>query len=199
MLATGVTRRLTAHFVSRWRSAHPAGCVIRRDLGAAPPPHPDEATLAALARPDAARTPADVLAARLSDACIAELEAADLVLIGSPMYNFSVTSSLKAWFDLVSRPGRTFRYGPGGPQGLLSGKTVIAVTARGGWYAGKAAAEDHQAALIRSFFAFMGLDDVRFVHAEGQGVDAVTAEQEEARARTEIDALVLALGSRLAG
>lgn len=193
MLATGVTRRLTAHFVSRWRSAHPAGCVIRRDLGAAPPPHPDEATLAALARPDAARTPADVLAARLSDACIAELEAADLVLIGSPMYNFSVTSSLKAWFDLVSRPGRTFRYGPKGHEGLLANKTIVAVTGRGGFYQGPTApaeAVDLQEDLFRHFFAFMGLTDVRFVHAEGQAINPVTATEHEAFARAAIERMI---------
>ena len=190
MLASSVTRRLTVHFVRRWREHFPGGTVISRDLGAAPPPHPDALTLEAAALPAAVRDTRQQAAAELADVLLEELEAADVVLIGAPMYNFSVPSTLKAWFDLVSRPGRTFRYGPEGHEGLVSGKTVVAVTGRGGFYqnaGGSGAASDLQEALILSFFRFMGLEDIRFVHAEGQGIDPATAQTHEQRARAAID------------
>jgi len=193
MLSSSVTRRLTVHFVRRWREHFPHGTVIARDLGAAPPPHPDALTLEAAALPATVRNHRQQAAAELADVLLEELEAADVVLIGAPMYNFSVPSTLKAWFDLVSRPGRTFRYGPEGHEGLVSGKTVVAVTARGGFYqdAGSSdAASDLQEALILSFFRFMGLDDIRFVHAEGQGIDPVTAQTHEQRARAAIDGML---------
>jgi FMN-dependent NADH-azoreductase len=191
MVDTGVTRRLTAYFVERWRAHNPAGRVIRRDVGLEPPPHPDARTLQAIGKDDAERTDEDRRAAALSDRLLEELEAADVVVIGSPMYNFSVTSGLKAWFDLVSRPGRTFRYTANGVEGMLSGKTVVALTGRGGFYARDAAglAQDHQAALIRTFFGFLGLDDVHFIHAEGQGIDPATAAAGEESARKGVDAL----------
>lgn len=195
MLETSVTRRLTVHFVRRWRECVPGGRVITRDLGAEPPPHPDALTLEAATVPEGARTPAQQAAAALADRLLEELESADVVLIGAPMYNFSVPSSLKAWFDLVSRPGRTFRYGPEGHEGLLSGKTVVAITARGGFYqeaggTGTGTASDLQEALIHSFFRFMGLEDIRFVHAEGQAIDPVTAQTREQRARAAIDGML---------
>lgn len=193
MLETSVTRRLTAHFVAGWRRRVPGGTVIRRDLAAAPPPHPDALTLESASLPEAARSPQQRVTAVLADALLEELEVADIVLIGAPMYNFSVPSTLKAWFDLVSRPGRTFRYGPHGHEGLLANKTIVAVTGRGGFYQGPAAppeATDLQEALFRSFFAFAGLTDVRFVHAEGQGIDPATAAEHEAQARTTIEQLI---------
>lgn len=193
MLETSVTRRLTVHFVRRWRELVPGGTVIRRDLGIAPPPHPDELTLEAAAAPAGARDARQSAAAALADVLLEELEAADVVLIGAPVYNFSVTSGLKAWFDLVSRPGRTFRYGPNGHEGLLKDKAIIAVTARGGYYeaaAGRPGGEDLQEALIRSFFGFMGLDEVRFIHAEGQGIDPGTALTHEQQARAAIDRML---------
>lgn len=190
MLETSVTRRLTTYFVARWQDRVPGGVVIRRDLAVSPPPHPDALTLESAALPEAARSPDQQAAAALSDVLLEELEAADVVLIGAPMYNFSVPSTLKVWFDLVSRPGRTFRYGPEGHEGLLAGKTIVAVTGRGGFYAAPAAPEaalDLQEALFRNFFEFMGLTDVRLVHAEGQGIDSATAARHEAQAREAID------------
>ena len=193
MLETSVTRRLTAHFVAHWRQRAPRGTVIRRDLAVAPPPHPDAVTLESVALPEASRSPQQKVRAALANVLLEELEAADVVLIGAPLYNFSVPSTLKAWFDLVSRPGRTFRYGPSGHEGLLANKTIVAVTGRGGFYPGPAAppeAVDLQEALFRSFFAFMGLNDVRFIHAEGQGIDPATATEHEAKARAAIDRLL---------
>lgn len=189
-LEDSVTRGLTARFVQLWCAREPQGVVIRRDLGLSPPPHPDEFTLTAAALPESVRDPRQQAAAALSDRLLEELESADVVLIGAPMYNFSVTSSLKAWFDLVSRPGRTFRYGPNGQEGLLSGKKVVAITARGGFYQqgdAQAVGEDLQEALIASFFRFVGLEDIHFIHAEGQAIDPQTAATERARAERDIE------------
>ena len=195
MLETSVTRRLTVHFVRRWRERVPEGIVIRRDLGVSPPPHPDALTLAAATLPATARDARQQAAAAHADELLEELEAADVVLLGAPMYNFSVPSGLKAWFDLVSRPGRTFRYGPNGHEGLLSGKTIVTVTARGGFYGappGLPSGEDLQEALVRNFFGFMGLRDTRFIHAEGQGIDPRTAQTREQGARAAIDTMLAA-------
>ncbi len=189
-LDDSVTRSLTARFVQLWCAREPHGVVIRRDLGLSPPPHPDEFTLTAVALPESVRDPRQQAAAALSDRLLEELEAADVVLIGAPMYNFSVTSGLKAWFDLVSRPGRTFRYGPKGQEGLLSGKKVVAITARGGFYQhGNANGNgaDLQEALIASFFRFIGLEEVHFIHAEGQAIDPATAQAQRARAERDIE------------
>jgi len=202
MLETSVTRRLTVHFVRRWREHVPGGPVIHRDLGRAPPPHPDALTLESAALPVETRDARQQAAAAHADELLEELEGADVVLIGAPMYNFSVPSGLKAWFDLVSRPGRTFRYGPNGHEGLLRDKTIVALTARGGFIEpgpGASGGEDLQEALIRSFFGFMGLEDVRFIHADGQGIDPGTAQTHEQRARGAIDRMLAAgLFSRVA-
>ncbi len=189
MLDGAVTRRLSARFVAGWERIHPSGRVIRRDLGAKPPPHPDAATLAAMNKPESGRSAAEQAAAAVSDRLLEELEAADIIVLGAPMYNLSVTSGLKAWFDLVGRPGRTFRYTAAGVEGMLRDKDVVVVTGRGGFYA-REGGPDHQAALIEAFFGLMGLDDVRFIHAEGQGIDPETAAAEEAAAARAIDRLL---------
>lgn len=202
MLDTSVTRRLTVHFVRRWRERVPGGTVVRRDLGQSPPPHPDALTLESAALPAAVRSPRQQAAAALADVLLAELEAADVVVLGAPLYNFSVPSGLKAWFDLVSRPGRTFRYGPNGHEGLLKNKSIIAITGRGGFYdfpAAVSGSEDPQESLFRNFFGFMGLTDVRFIHAQGQGIDPQTALTHEQRARELIDSMLAGAALPVAG
>ncbi len=187
-----MTRRLTREFVRGWCEAHPATDVLRRDLQDPPPPHLDESALAAFWTPDAPTDPDSGAALALSDAMIQELEAADLVLLGSPMYNFTVTSTLKAWMDMVGRAGRTFRYTADGVQGLLGGRRAVIITARGGFYrgGGPTSGADHQTALLDTYFRFLGMDDVMFVHAEGQGMERERARVEEDRARSEIRQLV---------
>ncbi len=191
MTRTAVTRRLVQAFVCRWQERFPGGQVILRDLGVSPPPHLDERTLLAFSKPPAELADSDRNALRHSDELVSELLSADHVVIGSPMYNFTVTSGLKAWIDLVGRAGKTFDYTPEGPRGLLAGRQVFILTARGGFYAGDSADSgmDYQATFLRSYFAFLGIDDVRFVHAEGQGIDADTARQGEARAIGRLEAL----------
>jgi FMN-dependent NADH-azoreductase len=191
MTDTAVTRRLTGVFADLWSARFPEGRVIYRDVGATPPPHPDALTLAACAKPAAARGEQENQAIRLSDELVDELEAADHIVVGSPMYNFTVTSGLKAWIDLVGRAGRTFEYGPAGPLGLLRNRQVFVITARGGFYTSgaPAAALDFQESYLRAYFNFLGIDDVRFVHAEGQGVDPDTARAGEDAARRRLTVL----------
>lgn len=191
MAEVSVTRRLIRDFVGLWRERYPAGEVLYRDLGANPPPHPDALTLGAFAKPAHAVAPLEKEALRYSDRLVEELLAADHVVIGSPMYNFTVTSGLKAWIDLVGRPGKTFSYGPEGAVGLLKDKQIVVVTGRGGFYAdaGAEADNDFQEGYLRAYFRFMGLNDVRFVHAEGQGVDVETARRMETEALDQVRAL----------
>lgn len=134
-------------------------------------------------------------AVAFADRLIEEVEAADTVVIASPMYNHAVSSTLKAWFDHIARAGRTFRYTEAGPVGLLRNKRVLVVTARGGVYTGTAAVRDFQEPYLRFMFRFLGLDDVTFVHIEGLQVSTEEAERGTARARQAIANL---LGDALA-
>ncbi|MGD9258414.1 MAG: NAD(P)H-dependent oxidoreductase [Gammaproteobacteria bacterium] len=191
MTRTAVTRRLVESFTSLWTTRFRGGRVLRRDLGLAPPPHPEEEVLLAFSKPEYALTDADRDALRVSDELVNEVEAADHIVIGSPMYNFTVTSGLKAWIDLIGRPGRTFEYTEAGPRGLLSGKQVFVLTARGGFYADGAqdGDMDFQETFLRGYFRFLGIDQVHFVHAEGQGIDPDTARRNEAAAVRQLQGL----------
>lgn len=150
--------------------------VTYRDLGADPIPHLADANLAGVRGTPATGTEHATRA--LSDQLIAELRAADTIVIGAPMYNFSVSTALRAWFDHVLRAGETFRYTEEGPQGLLTGKKVIVIESRGGLYSeGPAQAIDFQEPYLRHLLGFIGLTDVTFVRAEkiGYGPEARTA------------------------
>ena len=150
--------------------------VVTRDLGVEPVPHLTEATVAGVRATPA--TEAEHAARALSDALIAELRAADTIVIGAPMYNFSVPTGLRSWFDYVLRAGETFRYTEAGPEGLLAGKRVIVIESRGGLYSeGPAQAIDFQEPYLRHLLGFIGLTDVAFVRAEkiGYGPEARTA------------------------
>jgi FMN-dependent NADH-azoreductase len=115
-------------------------------------------------------TEAELAARILSDELIAELRRADTIVIGAPMYNFSIPTGLRAWFDYVLRPGETFKYTEAGPQGLLAGKRVIVIESRGGLYTeGPAQAIDFQEPYLRTLLGFIGLSDVTFIHAEKIG------------------------------
>ena len=166
--ATGdasVSRRLTGELEAILRGRGPVR-IARRDVGTAPVPHLTAATTPAI-RSGKADTEAGRDALALSDALIAELKAADLIVIGAPMYNFGMASTLKAWFDHVARAGITFRYSEAGPEGLVTGKKAIVVESRAGLYSeGPAAAMDSQEPHLRNLLGFMGVTDVAFVRAE---------------------------------
>ncbi|WP_153159572.1 FMN-dependent NADH-azoreductase [Zoogloea sp. 1C4] len=161
----GQSSQLADRFVAAYVAAHPGATVIDRDLAANPVPHLDaERFLSFLAKPEA-RSEAQQAVVAFSDALIDELRRADQIVIGLPMYNFGVPSTLKAYFDHIARAGVTFRYTENGPEGLLTGKKATVLAARGGKYAGTP--KDSQTTYVRDFLAFIGITDVEFVYAEG--------------------------------
>jgi len=166
----GESSRLADAYVAAWRATHPHGRVIVRDLGAAPIPHLDAARVTAFGTQASDRSAAQQAAVELSDTLIAELEAADEIVLGVPMYNFGIPSTLKAWIDHVARAGVTFRYTEKGAVGQLRGKRVKVFASRGGVYAGTP--RDTQTTYLRDVLAFLGLDDVEFVYAEGLAIGA---------------------------
>jgi FMN-dependent NADH-azoreductase len=166
---SSVTRRLTSRFAEEWRKNNPGGEVIQRDLSATVLPLITD-DWSATQLEDSKLTPAQRLYLSTSDALIEELEAADTVVIGAPMYNFSIPSSLKACIDHIVRIGKTVGYGPNGPQGLLTRKKVVVITSRGGAYEKGTAREafDFQEPYLRHILGYIGLTDVTFIHAENQ-------------------------------
>ena len=184
----GQSSRLAERFVARWRASNPGGRVIVRDLAKEPIPHLDATRFGAfLAKPEE-RTPAQQAVVDYSDALIGELKRADVVVLGLPMYNFGVPSTLKAYFDHVARVGETFKYTEKGPVGLLTGKKVYVFAARGGMYAGTP--NDTQTPFIRIFLSFLGMSDIEFVYAEGLAISEASKQHSLARAEAVIDALV---------
>jgi FMN-dependent NADH-azoreductase len=161
----GESTRLAERFVTAWRAANPDGAVIVRDLAADPLPHLDAARFGAFVAKPGARTLEQQRVVEYSDALIAELQRADVIVFGMPMYNFGVPSTLKAYFDHIARAGVTFRYTEQGPVGLLAGKQVFVFATRGGMYAGTP--RDTQTSYLREFLGFLGMDRVEFVYAEG--------------------------------
>lgn len=152
-----VSRQLTADIVAELKRATPNLAIRYHDLAAQPLPHWTPVADAS--------DPAAVLGTEMLE----EFLAADVVVIGAPMYNFAISSQLKAWLDRILVAGKTFRYTANGPEGLADGKRVIVASSRGGFY-GKdtpAAAMDFQEPYLRAAFAFIGIHDVEFVRAEG--------------------------------
>jgi FMN-dependent NADH-azoreductase len=181
-----VSRELVEFTVDRLLQADPQARVVRRDLGDAPVPHLTTETLNGVRGTPV--TSVEQKARALSDELIAEARAADTVVIGAPMYNFGVSTALRAWFDHILRAGETFSYSSAGPRGLLGGKRVIVIESRGGLYSeGPAAVTDFQEPYLRHLLAFVGITDVTFIHAEkiGFGPEARAAALEGARRHIE--------------
>ncbi len=160
------SRTLAQEYEQQWRTANPDGRVLHRDVGATPPPHLDEATFGAFYTPAEQRSEAQRQVLALSDNLIEELKAADELVIAAPMYNFSIPTPLKAWFDQICRVGVTFRYGPKGSEGLLENKRAVLLLSRGGRYE-EGAPMDHQTPYLRQLLGFIGIDEVEVVAAEG--------------------------------
>ena len=185
--SNGQSSQLAARFVAEWRRAHPGAEVIARDVGRDPIPHlTAERFQAFLAKPEE-RTAAQTAVAAFSDALIGELRRADVIVIGLPMYNFGIPSTLKAYFDHVARVGHTFRYTEKGPEGLLKGKKAYIFAARGGKYVGTPM--DTQTGYVRDFLRFIGIEEVAFVYAEGLAMGEVPRNAAIAGAHAAIVAL----------
>ncbi|MEL6991035.1 MAG: NAD(P)H-dependent oxidoreductase [Pseudomonadota bacterium] len=178
-----VSRDLTADIVSR----HAGAKVIRRDLSKTPVPQTTDAWIGASFTPAEDRTADQKHTLTLSDELVDELVAADTIVIGMPMYNFSVPSAFKAWIDQVARPGRTFNYTENGPVGLLEGKRVIVAMATGGVPQGSDM--DFATNYLTFFLGFLGITDVQFVAADGLNADEAGA---RAKAKNAINALLAA-------
>lgn len=172
---------LADELTAKLQQSNPGAKVVVRDLLADALPHLDESVLGAFFTPADQRSAEQNAIVAKSDALIAELRAADIVVIDATLYNFGVSSQLKSYFDWIARAGVTFRYTENGPVGLIEGKKVYVVSARGGKYAGTP--NDSQTPFLRSFLGFLGMTDVTFIFAEGLnlGPDAQSAGLASAR------------------
>ena len=180
--------RIAREFVDSWLRNNPGTRVVERNLTPETMPHLSQATLAAVMTPAEQRSDAQRALAAFADSLIADVEAADTIVLAAPMYNFTIPTTLKAWLDHIARAGRTFRYTAAGPEGLLKGKKVFVVTGRGGVYSGDSPAKafDFQEPYLRAMLGFIGLTDVSFVHVEGLNISKEAAESGRARARQAI-------------
>ncbi len=179
--------RLANAIAARLAAAHPGARLVVRDLARSPHPALDEAALGALFTPAGERSPEQAARVALDDALIAEVQAADAVVLGVPMYNFGVPAQLKYWIDAVARANVTFRYTADGPEGLLKGKRVYAALARGGVYRDTPA--DSQVPWLKTVLGFLGLTDVTFVYAEGLALGPDSERASLERAQSDIEAI----------
>ncbi|MDP5241174.1 NAD(P)H-dependent oxidoreductase [Uliginosibacterium sp. 31-16] len=183
--AASASTRLASSIVTRLRALDPSATLTVRETGNQP--ILDEAALGAIFTPADARTPEQAARAAIDDATIAEVQAADAIVIGVPMYNFGVPVQLKAWIDAIAKAGVTFRYTEKGPEGLLKGKKVYVALARGGLYRDTLA--DSQVPYLKSVLGFLGLSDITFIHAEGLAMGEEPAAKAFADAEAEIATL----------
>ncbi|RAH99933.1 FMN-dependent NADH-azoreductase [Acuticoccus sediminis] len=192
-LTNAVSRRIVKAAVERLADRDPQLEIDVRDVAVDPVPHLVPGTISGV-RGGAESTAEEAAARALSDTLIDELRAADLVVIGVPMYNFGVPTVLRSWFDHVLRAGETFRYSEAGPEGLLRGKRVLVVESRGGLYSeGPAKVADFQEPYLRQLLGFIGLTDVTFVRAERIGFGDEARDAAIASALSDVDGWVAGL------
>lgn len=160
----GQSSKLADRFVEQWLADHPGGRVVVRDLAKNPVPHLTAERFQAFSTPAEQCTPEQQATVDYSDALIAELQAADDIVFAMPMYNFSVPSTVRAYFDHIARAGVTFRYTEKGPEGLIKGKKTFVFTTSGSAYADGA---ETQTPYLKQFLSFIGLDDITFIRAGG--------------------------------
>ncbi|MBK9220376.1 MAG: NAD(P)H-dependent oxidoreductase [Uliginosibacterium sp.] len=179
--------RLASSIVARLLRLDPKATLVVRE--ARRQPILDEVALEALFTPADARSPEQAARTAIDDATIAEVQAAEVLVIGVPMYNFGVPVQLKAWIDAIAKAGVTFRYTASGPEGLLKGKKVFVALARGGLYRDTPA--DSQVPYLKSVLGFLGMSDIHFIHAEGLAMGEDVAAKAFAAAEAEIENLAL--------
>jgi FMN-dependent NADH-azoreductase len=166
-----VSRELTARTVAAWKASHPGTSVQYLDLAKDAPSHLSADSIGFRTGQTAA-TEVQRQENALSEALVSQFLEADVIVVGAPLYNFSVPSQLKAWIDRIAQAGRTFKYTDKGPVGLAGGKTVIVASSRGGVYSTSEGGQamEHQESYLKVVFGFFGITDVRFVRAEGVGM-----------------------------
>jgi len=184
-----VSRQLTAEVVAEWRKSHPNTTVEYLDLAVDAPNHFSADALGIKVGVQAEPTEAQRRENEVSERLVSQFLAADVIVVGAPLYNFTVPTQLKAWIDRLAQIGRTFKYTDKGPVGLASGKTVIVASTRGGMYSTSEGGQamEHQESYLKVIFGFFGITDVRIVRAEGVAMgDAAKAAALQA-ARADID------------
>ena len=184
----GQSTRLADEFVAGWRAGNPSAHVVVRNLAEDTVPHLDAERFAAFLAKPGERSVEQEAVVDYSDALIDELKRADVIVLGLPMYNFGVPSTLKAYIDHIARAGATFKYTDKGPVGLLTGKKAYVFATRGGLYAGTPL--DTQTAYVRDMLRFLGIDDVEFVYAEGLAINAEQKAAALSKAQRAIERLV---------
>lgn len=182
--STAIANQVSARLLEQ----HPEANLTLRDLAVTPQPTLDEVALQALFTPADQRTAEQVARVALDDTLIAEVQAADVLVIGAPMYNFGVSAQLKNWIDAISRAQVTFRYTANGPEGLLKGKKVYVVLTRGGMY--RNTPNDTQMPYLKAFLAFLGMTDVEFIYAEGLAMGPAAEEKAFHEAHVQIEAVL---------
>jgi FMN-dependent NADH-azoreductase len=171
--------------VAQLRAISPGASVTVRDLARTPHPGLDDAALQALFTPADQHTPEQAARVARDDALIAEIQAADIVVLGVPMYNFGISAQLKNWIDAVTRAKVTFRYTADGPEGMLKGKKVYVALTRGGKY--RNTPSDTQVPYLKTVLGFLGMTDVEFVFAEGLAMGTEAANEAMASAQQQIE------------
>lgn len=160
--------------IEKIKAAHPGSTVKERDLVKIQFPHLEESHLTSFFTPPEKRSPENIEAVRNSDEAIREIKEADIIVIGAPLYNFNIHSSLKAWFDHIVRSGITFSYGEKGAEGLVKGKKVYVAMASGGIYSeGPMQAHDFVAPYLQWMLGFMGMTDVSVFRIEGTAIPGI--------------------------
>jgi FMN-dependent NADH-azoreductase len=178
------SNQVAARVIDELRQANPQSTLTVRELAQDPLPHIDVDFVTATRSAGGPRTDKQRAILAKSDALVDELLAADIVVIAAPMINFSVSTTLKSWFDYVARVGRTFSYSAAGPKGLVIGKRVIVVSASGGIYSGENAAFDFQVPWLRNMLAFLGMTNVEVIRIEGTAFGPEAADKALERATT---------------
>lgn len=186
-----VSRQLTERIAAQWRATHPGTTVEHLDLAAEAPSHLSAESLGFRMPQGADLSAAQIRENAVSERLVSQFLAADVVVVGAPLYNFSIPSQLKAWIDRIAQAGRTFKYTDKGPVGLAGGKTVIVASTRGGVYSTSDAgnAMEHQESYLKTVFGFLGITDVRFVRAEGVAMGEAPKAQALANADAQIRSL----------
>lgn len=189
-----VSRKLTAQIVNEWKANHEGTTVDYLDLASAAPSHLSADSLGFRLGADANLSDVQKHENTISEALVTQFLAADVVVVGAPLYNFSIPSQLKAWIDRVAQAGRTFKYTDKGPQGLAGGKVVIVASTRGGLYSTSEGgrAMEHQESYLQTVFGFFGIADVRIVRAEGLAMGDVGKEKALASATSDIKVATVA-------
>lgn len=172
-----VSRKISKAVISRLKEISPQSPVIYRDLATDPLPQISPQVIAATRAVDGA-THAASEASALTEA-LDQVLGADVIVIGAPMYNFSIPTQLKTWLDAIAVPGKTFSYGPEGVRGLLGEKRVVVASARGGFYGpdSPAASAEHHETYLRAFFGFLGVTRFEVIRAEGVRIAPEIAER----------------------